>query len=278
MIYDLTISLAAETIFLIILFIVGKFWNSFNMMLRKKNPNSPRITLLLLFLIWIGMNTTILYLTSYENQVNIIFMSFFILSSLILFYTYREQINQFWAVGLSGADKNLIDGIDFDQSLKLCQYQLDFLGVGAAKLTKSKEFENALVRCCQSRPIRFLLCKPDDLNLASAAKRAGRSTDEYRNIVTESLKKIANLKKHRDLKIEVRYYTDKPMWRLMFINKSICLLGSYSDFGRDDGTNLPQLHIVKLEDSYPQSFFHALELYFEKLWENAEPWDFEAYI
>lgn len=276
--HDLTINLIAETLFLIGLIVLGYLWKKFNILLKKKNPQIPTIALIIFFVTWVSTNLLVLFLTRSNNQTNVFFIVYFLLSAAILFYIFYKQVSPFWFLGISGADSNITKGIDFTQSLKLCKHQLDFMGIGAGKLTKASEFEAALVRCCKNRPIRFLLCKPDDINLASAAKRAGKSTEEYRDIVMESLTKIANLKKRRDINIEVRYYSDKPIWRLMFINESICLVSSYSDFGSSDGTDLPQVHIVKLEDNYPKSFFHAFELYFEKQWDEAAPWDFKAYI
>jgi len=118
-----------------------------------------------------------------------------------------------------------------------------FLGTGAAKLTREDEFENAIRRCRPEQPIRFLLCKPTYDFLIEAARRFGVDRDEYKTIVTNSLRKIAELKeKYKN--IEVRFYSQFQVFRLMFIDDSICLV-SYNVMGEGDGSQLPQLHILK---------------------------------
>jgi hypothetical protein len=63
----------------------------------------------------------------------------------------------------------------------------------------------------------------------------------------------------------------------MFIDDSLCLASHYV-LGKGVDTELPQLHIVRLRGSRDvDSLYYAFSSYFERLWEQAEAWDFASY-
>jgi hypothetical protein len=203
-------------------------------------------------------------------------------SFLLFLFTWRE-FDQFWKIGIRGADQSIKTGVDYNKALQMCRNSLVFLGTGAAKLSKSDEFEEALIRCRQDRPIKLLLTKPTDNNLASAAQRAGKANDEYKLTVLTSLEKIAQIRERRKINIQVRFYPEnpeyQPIFRLMFIDDSICLV-SYNIFGDGNGSQLPQLHITRAPElkRVSTSFYYPFELYFNWLWNLSEDWDFKSYI
>jgi hypothetical protein len=207
------------------------------------------------------------------------FLIFFVISSSLLACFHWGQFQRFWAVGLRGADPQITKGINYEQALKLCKNQLEFLGTGAAKLTREREFEAALLRCRHDRPIKFLLCKPTADILTQATKRAGIDADTYRKVVLESLQKIARLRNDRKLNIEVRFYREPSIFRLMFIDDSICLT-SYNLFGEGDGSQLPQLYVIKPPDDQRvvSSFFYPLRVYFDELWQRGDIWNFSDFL
>jgi len=201
-------------------------------------------------------------------------------------------VNPFWSVGLRSADRRVDKGIDYRTSLSLVHDELSFLGTGASKLTAlTREFEDALARCRQDKPIRFLLMKPSDENLRNAAQRARRDREAYKNQVLESLRRIAGIRKDRGLpNIEVSFYPESQLgwgissvFRLMFIDRSLCLM-SYNAFGisdgRQPGSELPQLHLVSsgADETASGSFYWAMERFYDLLWERAEKWNFEDYL
>jgi hypothetical protein len=194
----------------------------------------------------------------------------------IIFYM---QLNQFWRVGIRGVDKNVGKGINYVNALRLCTNELKFLGIGASKLTRENEFTEALSRCTPSKQIKFLLLNPEDARLIQAARNFNRPTEEYKNNVKKSLQIISTLKRDRAFNIEVRFYATEPVFRLMFIDSSLCLF-SYYELGKGEGSQLPQLHIVKADENKPnaESIYYPLEKYFDKLWEESEIWDFQKYI
>jgi len=194
-----------------------------------------------------------------------------------VFYLWQER-DTFRTVGVMGVDKQIKRGIDYGKSLRLCQNELSFLGIGAAKLTGEPEFEKAVSRCRQEKAIKLLLCKPTHDLLVEAAKRYGRSDEEYQKRVKDSLRIIARLKE-RFPNIEVKFYSDFQILRLMFVDDSLCLI-SYNVMGEGDGSQLPQLHISKLAQTQriENSFYYPLEIYFNQIWKSSETWDFKDYL
>ena len=167
--------------------------------------------------------------------------------------------------------------MNYCKSLTLCHSHLSFLGTGASKLTNESVFEETLKRCIQDHPIRLLLLSPDDDTLKKASRRANKDENEFKNIVKGSLRKIAGLRKKYS-NIEVRFYQTKPVFRLMFIDNSICLL-SYNVFGKGDGSQLPQIIVANASDPrrVESTLYYPLQQYFEDLWASSEEWDFVKY-
>ncbi len=197
---------------------------------------------------------------------------------LVSYFTWRE-LNQFWQLGIIGADREISRGIDYKRSLKLCSNSMDFLGVGAAKLTREvKEFEAAMERCHRSNcPIRFLLCSPNNPELEQIARQAGRDRDEYRTNVRESLRAIARQRLQRGRNIEVRFYGRLPIFRLMFIDGWLCLASHYV-FGEGDGSQWPQLHVRRgiHHQRDVRSLYYPFQRYFAELWDESQEWDFAS--
>lgn len=204
----------------------------------------------------------------------------YILPPIIILYFFITELSRFVSVGIYGVDKTIIKGINYQNSLKLCKNSLSFLGIGASKITQEEEFESTLVDCTGCSEIRFLLLKPTNKLLQEAAKRAGDDIQEYTNRVKKSLRKIRDIKNNRSLdNVKVRFYElDKPLFRLMFIDNSICLF-SYNVFGKGDGSQLPQMHILRHSTgNIENTFYYPFQEYFEQLWNDSEEWDFNKYI
>lgn len=273
---DLVISVLGGLIGSLILYILLWSLTKIPFFTRLLNPNSKKILYPILL---------ILCLLSYVfggfaliiDWHNIVILSLFLLP-LFLLSPFFLTTFRFLAVGINDADAQIKKGLNYKKALSLCHSQLSFLGTGASKLIKEEEFESTLSRCVSDRPIRFLLLKPDDATLVEAAKRAEKRPDEFENIVKGSLVKLARFK-HRFKNIEVRFYSTKPVFRLMFIDDSICLL-SYNIFGKGDGAQLPQVIIsnaasVKKKE---KTLYYPLSQYYEDIWNKSEEWNFTKYI
>ncbi len=252
--------------------------NRYSLYISRRDPRLPSFVLNGILLIWIASGVLLHYFIIAQNKPLLWLLPVFGVWSLVnVFYLWQLR-NEFRAVGIRGADRQIKQGIDYKKSLRLCQNELGFLGTGAAKLTSEAEFEKAIGRCRQERPIRLLLCKPTHDLLIEAAKRFGQNDEAYQKIVKDSLRKIATLKE-RYPNIEVRFYSDFQIFRLMFIDDSVCLV-SYNVMGEGDGSQLPQLHVTKPSQTERviNSFYYPLERYFNQLWESSGAWNFEDYL
>ena len=243
--------------------------------LDRASPVARQMVLALVVLVTLAGNIVLFYITGH------LFPIFSSTLLLLAFSMLWFQLRQFWDVGLIGADRTIRGGLDYTRSLKMCKNSLSFLGVGARKLTEhASEFEAAMQRCHRAnRPIRLLLCKPDNEILKTAAQNAKRPPDEYAHRVQESLRAIADYRNRRRWNIEVRFYdVPRPLFRLMFIDGWLCLASHYV-FGEGDGSEWPQLHVRRsAAERDVNSLYHPFEQYFDELWDNAEIWNFARYI
>lgn len=205
--------------------------------------------------------------------------SFQITTTLVIFGLLLRELVEFWRIGLRSARATVTHGVSYKRALKLVKSNILFLGTGAAKLTGSDEFAAALLRCTPSREIKFLLLSPDHETLRTAAMRAGKGETQYRETVLRSLRAIAEVRKARNLRLSVRFYSHEQIWRLMFVDEHVCL-ASYNVFGEGDGSQLPQLLVTAANDAQREviSFFYAFRRYYDEVWSTAVDWDFEQYL
>jgi hypothetical protein len=239
--------------------------------LEKRAAFYRKALLLALAILWIGLDF-FLYLHLQGPE----FLAASVLSFLVAAFFAWKELNQFWRIGLIGADREISTGIDFKRSLDLCSNSLEFLGVGASKLTKEGDaFEKAMQRCHRSHtPIRFLLSSPNNPELEKIARQARRDPGEYQKAVRESLRIIAQQKIDRARNIEVRFYGRLPLFRLMFIDGWLCLASHYV-FGEGEGTDWPQLHVRRMPSERDvKSLYEPFRRYFQELWDEGTEWDF----
>lgn len=203
---------------------------------------------------------------------------FFVSSFAFLALSWWLEIRTYWRLGIVGIGGT--KGSDrYTFALEMCSNSLDFLGVGARKLTdKQSAFEGAINRCHrQSRPVRLLLCSPDSPELIAFARQAMQPPNEYQERVRASLRAIRLMKVERARNIEVRFYDHLPVFRLMFIDDELCLASHYV-FGEGDGSQLPDIYIRRRTGKRDvESIYYGFQQYFEQLWKSATPWDFESY-
>lgn len=279
---DLWIGVLANIISTVILLVLSQARPRLSFMLAGYDPRVLSRSFLMLPLIWASLNIGFIYYVLHYNRSFPLLISVFFVSTVVILFLLWRELHKFWSLGIRGADQEIRRGIDYDKSLSLCKNQFAMLGIGAAKLTRQKEFEAAVRRCRPDQPIRLLLCKPTDENLTAAAIRFGKSRDEYQREVIGSLRRIAELKEQKGLNIEVRFHSLNPsIFRLLLIDDSICLL-SYYILGEGDGSQLPQLHIVAPPQTVRvvNSFYYPFKLYFDNLWKASEKesWDYKAYL
>jgi hypothetical protein len=244
--------------------------------IRRLGRNRPNIRAALVVLAAVLLFIFSLVINRYSGRWFPLFSGLAIAITCLLVW---KELGPLWRLGIIGADDEIDKGLDCKRSLQLVTNSLDFLGIGAYKLTKEKaEFEAAIQRCSrESRPVKFLLCNPTNAELEEIARQAGKDPAEYRSRVVESLRSIAALRNLRDRNIEVRLYDRLPLFRLMFIDGWLCLASHYV-FGEGDGGKWPQLLVSTQGRQVKTSLFYPFERYFNSLWQASEIWDFSSYL
>jgi hypothetical protein len=243
---------------------------------RKKRPSSRKPTVAIICILWLVVNIIAMLIFGISSSV----ITLVLIAAAIPAAAVYSQLHQFWRVGLVAVDRETANGLDYATALNMCNSDLEFLGIGASKLTRLyREFEGAITRCSRpDRAIKFLLSRPDAEGLRRIATLAGRDPSEYQHTVQESLRMIADFRTRRGKHIEVRFYRDFPAFRIMFINDSTCLISHYV-LGKGDGSNLPQLQLIKMTDVEDiKSLFYGFRYYFDSIWREAEAWDFQQYL
>lgn len=274
--HDIWIGLISNAIFWVILAVLKPLAKQVSEFLYGKRKYSNRIFTVTAWIAWFVSNILYAYTLRLPNPT-----LFALLSGAFLCHFLWKELSQFSIAGLLRLDQTVREGLDYDTALTLCTNQLEFLGIGASKLTSSKEFEGAITRCNRlGTPIRFLLTKPDNPILINAAKQKNVNPEEYKKKVQQSLERLSFFKTDRGMNIEVRFYPsatgrDLQFFRMMFINDRLCLL-SYNVIGEGDGSQLPQLHLKNFTDKRDVgTFYYPFRMYFEKLWADSALWDFQ---
>ncbi len=180
---DVIIGVIANAIFWILLMVGQVIYAK----TAKRSPAYRRLRFGLMISGWVVLNVVLVLYTQ-------IWPWFLVISLIPIAIIVGSELNQFWKIGLVGADKEVRAGIDYVNALRMCQNSLDFLGIGAGKLVQNQnEFKIAIDRCNrEDRPVRLLLIQPTDPGLERIAKMAGKDPQAYRKGVIESLRFICS--------------------------------------------------------------------------------------
>jgi len=259
----ISINLVSSLIFALMCLAYVKYSN----LVQRLHPYARPATLIAILVIALGINLVALESTANVRAILLVFTA--VLSAFLVL----RELNQFWIVGIVGADRSISTGVTFEKSLNLCRNSIRFLGVGASKLVGTgSTFEEALLRCQRDdSKLQFLLSNPNNPELVTIARRARKNDAEYAIKVRDSIRTIARFAKQADLRIEVRLYSGElPHFRLMYIDNELCL-ASPSLFGEGDGSQLPQLHLRKRIGGRrdKESIYYQFELYFDDLWQKS---------
>jgi hypothetical protein len=185
----------------IIVLVLGAVFSAAYTRITNANPLYRRIRLISIGVCWFCLSAASIYLFQAGAAL------FILILSLGAGWIAFSELDQYWRIGLVGADRQIRSGIDVRQSLILVSNSLDFLGIGGAKLTAERTtFEAAIRRCNRpERPVRFLLCRPDSEQLKRLAQSAERDQTSFQKKVQESLRTLADLKARRAWNIQVKF-------------------------------------------------------------------------
>lgn len=174
-------------------------------------------------------------------------------------------------IGITNAFATTRQGVSAEDTLRLIERDLVFLGIGAKKLTQTDEFDNMLRRCAAADgSLKFLLSNPENAALEQMARTNGRDDLSYRSRVKESIREIFKRAPESGVKFEVRLYNlDQeialPHFRLVFIDNRLCVF-SQLFWTTAEGLDNPQLVIRRNEGSAGTSLYKGYRDYFDTLW------------
>lgn len=181
-------------------------------------------------------------------------------------------------VGIINSFRSTSSGVTPEKSLRLVKNSVDFLGIGAKKLTDSPEFSKMVERCRESGgKVRLLLSSPKNAALAKLAARNGRDPQSYSSRVKESIGQALHIREKLgpDVVVIKLYELGSefalPHFRLMFIDKRICVF-SHLVWNEKEGLDNPQLIIRsnRGKGDEEESLYAAYNKYFEDLWDASE--------
>ncbi|TXH77225.1 MAG: hypothetical protein E6Q88_01780 [Lysobacteraceae bacterium] len=239
-----------------------------------------------------------LYSVTKDNKVSGLGVVIVILSFVpLMFYALRFAYS--WLALVSFAKKANVLGIhgvtlkpgmaDYRKILESAAKEFMMMGVGADKLTRDVDVFRGVVNRCGSahQPVRLLLIHPDAEWVADTAQRRGLAKNEFRGRITASLARIKLIKSNYAGNVEVRFYTQKPIFRLIFLNGKSCLFGQYTEtaakFGENEYDNFsnPNIEISASENrAHDLELYGAMKDYFEQMWRSCEgnSWDFKTFV
>ena len=171
--------------------------------------------------------------------------------------------------GVVKIDSGAGTGLDYEWSLNQVQESFSFLGVGATKLTENKDaFRKMAIRCVKNggHPPELLLCDPGSQVLHELETQAEVSKHRFTGNVQVSKTALETIEDEINCKFLIGRYQPKskgelPLFRLLFIDKKICLISSGYYGNSDLGRSIPQLLISK--DAHP-GLFLVFERYFNQ--------------
>lgn len=208
----------------------------------------------------------------YQSHLRYLALIAFIALTFTTLYILRIR-----RMGITSVDAEIARGLDYKAALNRITDELDFVGIGASKLTHNEnEFKEALERIKTHKgTARLLLCDPRQPILDSLERISNVGTGDYLITVQRSFAFLRHLKDRFGPTLEVRVYkpkTDKELitLRLMFINKSLCLL-SQNVLGKvqKEGRSTPQLWIEKSNFSgNGPTLYTAFSELFYQLWDG----------
>ncbi|NVD28606.1 hypothetical protein HUO14_11900 [Parasphingorhabdus flavimaris] len=194
--------------------------------------------------------------------------------SVFLIFICNLMISSFSAVGIINVFPTTEKGIMPAKSLTMIQTDVDFLGIGGAKLTDHKEeFVNMLKRIkSNAGKARFLLSLPDNQTLESLANKYGRDEKRYQLKVIGSAREITSQCESIGVEYELRFYNldnrfSLPAFRLMLVDKKLCIF-SFLNWTKAEGLDNPQMIVRKSGRKSQSALYKSMLQYFDSLWES----------
>lgn len=156
--------------------------------------------------------------------------------------------------------------IDLAALIKSCDSSFYFLGISSNRTTNNNELLAALAELSHKRgDIRFLLLNPASPNLARRAADELAEPDTWSHDILATVARIKSAAKARNANVQIKYYDDYPVWRMIVCDRQRIRLNYY--LPRLRFTDSQTLSVVQR----PGGIQHSFLAYFDELWAKATP-------
>lgn len=202
------------------------------------------------------------YLTDSDiwKSANFVIVALIAASVFLLIKLLRERSKYAISLGIF-SDKG---GNNAISAVSESTAQFYFLGISGNRTVNSSEFEQAVVKLARSgASVKFLLLNPSSPLVARRAGDEGSSADVWEHDIKATSRRLKDIATKNSVTIEVRYYEDYPLWRMLVVDRKIIYLNYYLD--RKRFTDSPQVVLKKTETG----LINAYVKYFDNLWSSA---------
>lgn len=154
------------------------------------------------------------------------------------------------------------DKLSLAETLPHLNSQFAFWGISAKRTIASAAFRLWLQSLSQTQQrAKFLILDPDSPNLQRKASDEGDSAEAWRREIAATITRINDMARQYPGLIEVRTYTEFPIWRVIFVDEQLAIV-NYFPSGKQ-GPESPQIVLHRKGDS----FFEPLYKEFCEMWE-----------
>ena len=142
--------------------------------------------------------------------------------------------------------------------------QFYFLGISGSRTVNNVNFELAVVKLARSGAnVRFLLLDPSSPLVAKRAGDEGSSAEVWEHDIKATTRRLRDIAIRHSVTIEVKYYDEYPIWRMLVVDRKSIYLNYYLD--RKRFTDSPQVIMKKTETGLVNPYVK----YFDNLWGSA---------
>lgn len=183
--------------------------------------------------------------------------------------TLRSRLKTLDEVGIKRLESAISTGTNTQKCITLSQRTLKFLGIASSKwLADESALRQMLLRHAGSGGhADFLLLHPDS---AACREFEGIKKRKPGSLGETIRNNAAYLLALRDdhFRVNVRFYSDHPRFRLVIVDGAIMMVGLYS-YVSEVGDDGPQL--ILEGSARPWSYYYAFNAVFTHLWEQSIP-------
>jgi hypothetical protein len=122
-----------------------------------------------------------------------------------------------------------------------------FWGISSKRTVSNPDLQAAIIRILRSGgDACFLLLDPDSTYVELRARLERESPQAWRNDILGTVTRLQELARRENIEIEIRYYDEMPVWRVMVADRRTALVNYF--LPEKQGPQSPQLRITATQD------------------------------